>query len=164
MPDQGSTYASFLEGALKAERERRAALDSRATSVVTASAAFVTLVVALVAWILGKDYRYVTSGATYIILIALAFFIASSVCALIAGQLREYEVPDPETLRLFLSSRWTDTEVTARNNCGWLNLDTLSSLRVGNHIKAWWLDWALRLQALAVLALSVAVGWELLRR
>jgi hypothetical protein len=62
-----------------------------------------------------------------------------------------------------MPGKGADTEVSARLACAWMNLDTLLSLRKGNNRKAWWLDWALRIQLSAVVVLGTAVGWELYR-
>jgi hypothetical protein len=53
-----------------------------------------------------------------------------------------------------------DTEVSARLAASWMNLDTILSLRRGNDRKAGWLNYALRLQVLAILLLAIAAAWE----
>lgn len=161
MSDQGSVYAAFVEERLKTERERRATQEARAIAVVTSSAALVSLIFALAALVIGKDYQF-TSGAKWFVVAALALFALGGLSALIAGLLLEYDVPDDATLQACLGNHWTDTETSARLSCAWMNLDTLLSLRRGNNRKSWWLDWALRVQVLAVAVLGGAVGWELL--
>jgi hypothetical protein len=42
--DQGKSYAAFIEGELKAERERRTTYDTRGQALVTTSGALVTLI------------------------------------------------------------------------------------------------------------------------
>jgi hypothetical protein len=163
VPEQGLVYYSFIQASIKEERDRRSAQESRATGVVTSSGALVTLVFALVAVVLGKDYKF-ASGATWLVIAALGLFALASLFALLAGLLLKYEVPDKRTLEATLGSHWTDTEASARLACAWMSLDTLLTLRSGNNRKSWWLDWALRMQLSAVVTLGAAVAWELYRR
>lgn len=160
MSEQGTVYAAFVDARLKVERERRASLESRAAAVVTTSAALVSLVLALVAVVLGVDHQ-ITSGARWGVIGALGLFSTAGLFALVVGMLRRYTVPDDLTLKSALGEHRTDTETTARLTCAWLDLDTLLSLRRGNNQKAWWLDWALRIQLFAVVVLASAIGWEM---
>jgi hypothetical protein len=162
MSDQGSAYFDFIETRLKSERDRRAAQETRATAVVTSSAALVSLIFVLVAVVIGKAHTFI-SGARWLVIGALVLFTLAGLSALIAGLLLNYEVPDEATLRSCLDDHWTDTEISARLACAWMNLDTFLSLRKGNNRKSWWLDWAPRTQLLAVVVLGAAVGWELYR-
>jgi hypothetical protein len=91
----------------------------------------------------------------------LALFVTAAVLALVAGLLRKQVVPDMTTLKESLGARWTDTEVSARLACAWLDLDTLLSLRRGNSKRTWWLDFSLRSQLIGAILLGLAVGWEL---
>ncbi|WP_456788329.1 hypothetical protein [Cellulomonas sp. P5_C5] len=159
MSDQGEVYAAFIARNVATERERRTALESRATTVTSTSAALVALVATVSGWLAGSGRVY-AAGTVTAVVVALALFVASAFLALVCGQLRAYQVPDPEFLKEFLSTRWTDTEITARNNAAWLDLDTLTTLRDGNAIKSMALDWSLRTQLLALVALAVAVAWE----
>lgn len=127
---------------------------------MTSSAALVSLVLALVAIVRGKDHQ-ITSGARWGVIGALALFVIAGLLALVAGMLRKYTVPDDVNLKSALGEHWTDTETTARLTCAWLDLDTLLSLRKGNNQKTWWLDWALRVQLCAVAILASAIGWQL---
>ncbi|WP_273653438.1 hypothetical protein [Cellulomonas fimi] len=160
MSDQGSVYAAYIARNLTNERERRTALEARAGTVTSTSAALVALVATVGAWLGGSGRTYAT-GTVAAVVVALALFIASALLALVCGQLRPYQVPDPATLQAFITVSWTDTEVTARNNAAWLDLDTLTTLREGNGTKSRALDWSLRAQLLALAALGVAVAWEL---
>jgi hypothetical protein len=163
MSDQGSVYFAFIEGRLKAERDRRTTQEARAAAVVNSSAALVSLIFALVALVIGEDETF-SSETRCLVIAALALFGLAGLGALMAGQLHTYEVPDDATLERCLGEQWTDTETSARLACSWMNLDTLLSLRRGNNRKSWWLDWALRAQLLALVVLGSAVGWELYDR
>lgn len=158
--DQGEVYYEVMSARLDAERDRRTTLETRGTTVVTSSAALVSLGLLLTALVAGKDYRF-QSGASVLVLIALGLFVLAGGAALMAGQLHKYKVPTDETLKSCLDEHWTDTAVSARLAAAWMNLETILSLRSGNDKKAWWLNWALRFQVFAIMALAVAAVWEI---
>ncbi len=151
----------MLATRLKSERDRRAAMEARAITVITSSSALISLIFALVAILVGKDYKFM-SGAKVIVVIALVIFAVSALCALFAGQLRTYKVPSQTTLLATLNEHWADSEVDAVLACSYMDYDTLLSLRLGNDHKAWWLDQALRSQLGAGAVLTLAVVDELL--
>ncbi|MBD5830486.1 hypothetical protein [Janibacter melonis] len=161
MPDQGETYTGFIEAELKAEHERRGALDGRAAGIATTSSAFLALVFTVSALVTGKDYRFTDWGARGAVLALLLFAAAalSGLVATVAG--RGYHVVSVPTLRDMVGSHWVDDEVDARNVTASSNVETIFDLRVGNNLKARLIVVGLGLQVAATFVLICALGWEL---
>ena len=158
LSEQGTTYYKFVEAELGIEYDRRASLNSRAKEFSATSSAFIALVVALLALIVGKDYKFTALGAWSVVL-ALAAFVAASLLALLASMAKETLVTNEKTVQRMLSSEhWKDNEVDARNTVATLNARTTWSLRNGNNVKASRLEWALRCQVGGYVLLTIAAG------
>jgi hypothetical protein len=153
MSEQGKQYATFIEAQLRAEDERRSSVTSRAGSALTGATGLVTLVLAVVAVLLGKDFTL--SGPAKAFLVAALFaLLLSGCCAVLAGVAWSFVTPKPKTLQEMLQSHWTDSEVTARNNTAYCDLTTLLSLRHGTRIKFRFLTAAAVCQIAAIAALA----------
>lgn len=160
MPEQGEAYAKFIESELKYEYDRRVAVDARALAVMTTSSAFLALVFALTAFVIGSTYKFSTSGARGLVA-SLASFVVAAVLGLIANATRKYDVADAPTLRKMLAEKWTDHETNARNTCAKLSVDTIVSLRNGSNSKAGLTVVAFVFQIAAILGIVVTIAWEL---
>lgn len=160
MAEQGETYAKFIEGELKFEYERRTAVESRALAVATSSSAFLALVFALSALVLGKEHKFSAKGAVAVIA-ALILFAIAAVIGLVANASRVYEVPSVPTLSAMTKAHWKDSEIAARNVSAVLNVKTIASLRNGNNDKAELVRIAFVVQLLAIAVLLVALSIEL---
>lgn len=128
--------------------------------MLTTSAALVALLVALVSWVTGKDYKVTSTSAVVIIVLAALAFLASAVLGLLANRLRAYKVDSRKSLESLLSERWKDTEVTARSTVAQLKLRTLLSLRSGNNSKVTQLEAALWTQLAGLALLTCGVTFE----
>lgn len=136
MASQGETYAAFIAGELAREHERRTALDTRATSVAASSSGFIAVAGALTVLVTDKDFTFSPAGARGLLLSLVSFLVAASVGMLAHGS-RRYEVTKGSTLQAMIGpDHWSDSEVTARNQVAWANLQTTRSLRRGNNRKA----------------------------
>lgn len=159
--DRLTTYAKFIEAELKAEHDRRTALDARAATVATSSSAFIALSGALTVLATGKDYAFTGQGARGVLL-TLASFLVSAAFALVASGSRTYAVATADTLDAMLGAdHWTDDEATARLAVSVANVKTIRSLRRGNNRKAGLLVIAHVFQVLAVAGFIVTLAWEL---
>jgi MFS family permease len=151
--DQGKTYAAFIEAQLKAENELRASVTSRANSALTGATGLVTLVLAVFAVFLGKDFTLKGYAKLYLILAVVALLV-SAVCALIAALPLKQKYTNDRTLQAFIDApRWRDDEIDARNLTAVCNLTVLASLRVGTSRKVRWLIAAGVFQIAAILML-----------
>ncbi|MEJ3748454.1 hypothetical protein WEI85_34865 [Actinomycetes bacterium KLBMP 9797] len=157
MTAQGSVYAAFIEGELRVERERRAALDARGLSVVTSSASLVTLLTAVGAFVTSEKGFTLPGAAVVPLLATLGSFTVAVVLGILANRSRYYHVALAETLYGMVTEHWGDDEIDSRNNVAELNIRTIHTLRLGNDMKANLLTWALSAQLMGVVALSTTV-------
>lgn len=156
--DQGSIYVAFIDGELKAERERRAALDARGLSVVTSSGSLVALLAAIGAFASGSGKFELPSGARLLLMAMLAAFASAAALGILVNQSRPYDVALTETLDKMVTDRWGDDRVDSRNNVARLNIRTIHTLRNGNDRKARLLSYALLAQLVALVALGAVVS------
>jgi hypothetical protein len=156
LSEQGDAYSAFIESELSHEHDRRDKINSQSTAVVTSSGALLTLSAGIVAFLKGKDY-VPGSQVGWLFAVALVVYLGSAILGLLAGISRNYEVATSGTLDAMLRERWTDTEISAKNNVARLKLLSISSLRVGNNAKAKLLLAAVIVQVGAVVVLAVAL-------
>ena len=157
MSDQGQVYLAFVEGELKAERDRRTALDGRGQAVVTASGALVALLSGIAALVQAGTKAPAPPLAVGLVLLALALFVLAAVSGIAAGWNRHYAVATPATLTRMLTEHWTDSEVDARNNVATVHATTVRTLREANRFKAACVSLGLMLQVLAIGPFAAAV-------
>ena len=155
MAGQGSEYATFIENELKHEYDRRDAVNSRAAGAITAATGLVTIVLAVLAVLKGKDFT-LTGGPLTAIAVALFALLAAAVLAILAGINWNYNVTTVDTMRQMLRDHWGDCDIDARNIAAHCNVETISSLRKGTNIKIRYLVAGAGAQVVAVLALSVS--------
>lgn len=156
-----TAYSKFIEAELKAEHDRRTALDARASGVATSSSAFIALAGAVTVLAAGKDYAFSEGGARGVIL-SLGSFLVAAAIGLIAHGSRPYHVTTADTLNDMLGvDHWTDDEVTARHATAKANVKTIRSMRTGNNRRAGQLVCAHVFQVAAVAGLIVTLGWEM---
>lgn len=134
MSEQGKQYAAYVEAELKAEFGRRESVNSRSATALTGSAGFVTLILAVFAVLIGKDFT-LAGGAKLSLALALFALLAAGVCAVVAGFPWRIKLTKPATLHKMVGDHWTDSEVDARANAAYANVVILESLRPGTNIK-----------------------------
>jgi hypothetical protein len=157
MPNQGETYGVFIESQLQREFDRREKADSRGLTIIASSTGLITISVAGVALLKGKEYVF--SGFSVTSLGAsLAAFLIAAILGILTAANRPYSVASIKSLNLMTTDHWTDSEITARNYSAKLNIRTLATLREVNNRKAWLLTAALVAQVVAILLLAAAVG------
>lgn len=140
--EQGTQYAAFIEAQLAAEYERRASVNTRAASTLTGCAGLVTVVLAVFAVLVGKDFVLSGPPRDYLAK-ALIALLAAALLAVLAGIPWTSSVPPLKLLRGFLNDPdpsqgpwgWTNDEVDAREWTAKCNLRTLASLRRGTSLK-----------------------------
>lgn len=157
MSEQGKTYLAFIEGELKAERERRTAFDARGQALVTTSGALVTLLTGLAAVVKGGTPVPVAPLAVAVVVLAIVLFVCAAACGIVAGWNRQYAVASSATLGRMLDEHWPDDEVDARNSVATLHSRTVGTLRQANAFKAAWVSIGLVAQVLALAALGTSV-------
>ena len=92
--DQGKEFAAFVDAELKAEQDRRASVNTRAGTALTGSTALVTLVLAVFAVFVGRNFT-LSGWARAFLAIALVFLLLAAICAVVAGVPWASGVPSP---------------------------------------------------------------------
>lgn len=146
--EQGTTLAAFIDGELTSERARTTSLNDSARTVITTSAAFVALIVAVAALVLGQDFTvggtddpWAVAARTFAVS-ALVAFAAAGFFASRVQWLRPVRVASGRALVEMTDSEiWQYDETDARNLTSWHKANTIVSLRVANdqrsrHLKA----------------------------
>ena len=152
--DQGKQYSAFIEAQLKAENERRDSVNSRAATALTGSAGLVTLVLAVFTVLVGKEFK-LSGNAKLFLAVALIALLVAALCAVVAGIPWTSTATKPKTLHWFRTSRWGDTEVTARGMTAYCNAMSVERLRPGTNVKFYFLVAAHVCQAIAIAGLAV---------
>jgi hypothetical protein len=146
-------YAAFIASELNAENARRDSINSRAAAGLTGSVGLVTLVLAVFAVLIGKDF-VLTGWAKTFLVIALMALLVAAVFAVAGGFPWRLRLTAPETLHAMLDSHSNDSEDTARDAVAFCNTTVIESLRSGTAIKVWFLLGAGICQIVAVAALA----------
>jgi hypothetical protein len=156
MTDGGKQYAAFIEAELKAENERRASLNSRAATALTASAGLVTVVLAVLTVVGNRpgDHLALTGWAKDWLVVALVSLLCSGFFAVSAGAPWLFKAAKPKTLFYFLDNSWGDEEVRARKRTTYCNAMVVKAQRRGNIIKGYCLLGSTICQGFAVMALA----------
>ncbi|RJQ92764.1 hypothetical protein [Amycolatopsis panacis] len=157
MSDQGAVYLAFIEGELKAERERRSVYDARGQALVATSSALVTLLSGLAAVAKAGTTIRVPASSTAVLVAAIALFVCAAASGIVAGWNRHYALASFTTLNRMLNEHWTDDEVDARNNVATVHALTVRTLRRANAFKAACVSIGLVAQVLALTALGATV-------
>jgi len=157
---QGEVFAAFAATELENERARRAALDARGASIVTASASLGTLVAGFASLATRSTTYHPSDPVVFTSVAALVSFVAAAALGLWGNRTVPYDVADAGTLKIMATERWASHDVDASNIVMRINVSTLDSLREGNNRKARTLSQALsaQLAAAAFLGLSAALS------
>lgn len=148
------------------ERDRRANLEGRGATLLTASGALVALVTGLAAFVVGKDRLFVDHTAVIELCMALPWFV------LIGGDRArgpdgwEYSVIGRESLKKIAGTDevWNRSANLAVRDDVDQQVKTICTLRDGNNEMAVWILVSLAFEIVAIVLLSVAVGFELCAR
>jgi hypothetical protein len=89
-PGAGTVYGPLLADALDAEMAQKASIEQRGLAVITTSGVLVSLLVALSALLLGKDYNFLDAGTKTLLILAVAAFVAAAGLGLATNAPRRY--------------------------------------------------------------------------
>jgi Na+/melibiose symporter-like transporter len=132
--EQGAQFAAYIQEELTQEYSRRESVNSRAAAAITSATGLVTVVLAVIAVLKGKDFT-LTGWALRMLFLGVFGLLAAAVLAVLAGMTWGYKVTDISTLRQIVGPRWRTTEVTARSTVAQFSVKTIATLRYGNGIK-----------------------------
>lgn len=160
----GTVFAEFIEKELRAERDRRVALDARAVGVLNTSGTVVALVLALGAVATGTTGFDPPTLMVWLLTAALAAFVGAALFGLLANRPRWYNITQPDQLHKWRDrdGNWNDTADKAKRVVARANILTIGSLRHGNDTKATLVDVASWFQLAAVALLGMSIGTALI--
>jgi hypothetical protein len=157
MSDQGQVYLAFIEGELRAERERRSTYDSRGQALVATSGVLVALLSGIAAAAEAGLKVKPPAVAIGVALVALVLFVVSAALGIVAGWNKLYTVAAYTALDEMLSDHYRDLEAIARNNVGTVHAKTIRSLRATNQFKAACISYGLVFQLLALITFAITI-------
>lgn len=150
---ENSRYANFIESELKAERDRKAALDTRGGSLVTSSGAIFAILVGVgsVGRVTGSQ---VPDSVGPLLILALISFLASGIVGICVQWNRKYEVVNERGLTELLTDLWREPQGASMRRISANYLRTIGTLRSGNGSKEVLLRWGYSLQVAAIVFLG----------
>lgn len=162
----GKIYQAMVGSLLAAEYDRRAKMEARGSTLVTASSTLLTVVFGLTVVVTGKDYVFNNGFAVLTLIAALVAFVVSAVLGIVVHALAvPYRTVGRESLsQLTDDSFWKLSPDEAVREDVAQQVDTIRTLRDGNERKAKWVTASLVSQVVAILLLTVSVGIELVGR
>lgn len=150
-------YEAVLAGLQDHERSRKASIEQRAIAVITTSGGLVSLLVALSAFLLGKNAT-VHTFSKLMLVAAIVAFVAASGLGLIVNAPREYiGLTDQDLDRIVAEFTWTGTEQEAARIVAHQRAKEVKVARRVNNRKARQLYRAISLEVLGVALVAVAV-------
>jgi hypothetical protein len=162
-PDNGRTlYAEFIKEQLDSQEERKDSLEKRGLAVITTSGALVTLLFGLTALSVKRAATFdLPNTSAVFLVVALGFFVAAALCALVTNLPRSYEAVTVDALRSAVSNRWEDSETTASKMIAQTRLTMLASAKEVNGQKGIALTASVVLEIIAVALVGVAMVFVL---
>lgn len=162
----GKVYQAMVKDLLAAEYDRRAKMEGRGSTIVTASASLLTLVFGLTVVLTGKDYVFSNGFAIGTLLAALAAFVVSTVLGiLVQTHAFEYKTISPESLHQLTSTAFWNRPVdyAVRDDIS-QQVATICSMREANQRTARLVTISLVFQVVAIILLSISIALELCGR
>jgi hypothetical protein len=150
-------FPNFVNDLLTVEDKRRDSLEARGSSMITASATMVTLLVALGAFVTDRDDFQLPEGTKAPLSVAVVAFVVAAVLGTATYIPQPARMTDPVALSRLLPEYWSKGPDFAQKKITVTRLDQLASLQKANDRKAWALLAAVVAQLVAVGALAWAV-------
>jgi hypothetical protein len=144
-------FPDFAKDLLAAEDKRRESLEARGTSMITASATLVTLLVALGAFVTNRQGFMLPDATRVPLSIAVVGFVVAALLGIATYVPQPTRVTDPIALTGLLPEYWPKGNDFAQKKVTVTRLEQLATLQKGN-------DWKARALLAAVVAQVTAVG------
>jgi hypothetical protein len=144
---ENQPFADFIFSELKAERDRKASVDTRGGSLVTSSGALFAVLAGLGAIGRVADSRPPSQVGPLLVLGLLGFF-AAAMFGIAAQWNRDYEVVTVDGLRQMVDDLWDEDVGTSLRRVSTNCLGTIETLRTGNSLKEVLLRWGYGCQSL----------------
>lgn len=151
-------YAAYLEHLVVDQESRKKSLEERGLSVLTTSAALVSLLFGLVAVVTGVDDFTLPNAARPPLAIAMVLFVVAAVLGLITNFPRNYSNAQAEGLTTMFGERWEDSEPIAQRRVSVTQQQVYAKARGVNGDKAKCLFAAMFIEVVAVIFLTISVA------
>jgi hypothetical protein len=165
--EAGPVYAEFIRAQLAEERTRKTSLESRGTVIITSAGTLTTFLFGLSAFSKSAGTSFqLTILDSIALMVALSSLLLAAAFGLAANRIRSYSEPTIDYMERLVKPEywnWNDANEAARLMSE-SDVETLAKARTLNDSKANRVIWALRLETLAILALSFAVVFVLFVR
>lgn len=162
----GRVYQGMVKDLLAAEYDRRAKMEARGSTIVTASASLATLVFGLTVVLTGKDHTFTNSFATLPLIAALVAFVISAVLGTMAQNypFGYWTISSKSLAQLTSSTFWNrPADYAVRDDIS-QQVKTISTMREANQKTARLVTISLGFQVIAIILLSVSVALDLYGR
>jgi hypothetical protein len=107
-------YVSFFEAELKAERDRKSALDTRGNGLVAASASLTALLAGIGALLKTGTSPSIPGFVAPLVIMSLIFFVLAALSGIGVQWNWRYPVTDTAGLRQMFDEHWQDPETNSR--------------------------------------------------
>jgi len=153
----GSAYAELIKDQLLEERSRKASIEQRGLAVITTSGGITSLLLGL-ALLVTADGSPLSIGALLSLAAAVVLFVAAAVEGLWANWPRPFMEARPDELsRLVTLDYWSADPLLGEMRSAEARIGILKTARDMNDRKVSTLAWAIRLEVIAILVVSVSV-------
>jgi hypothetical protein len=157
--DAGAAYGALIADQLTEERSRKASLEGRGITTVTAAGTLVTLLFALTAGLTAAPRFKLPAGADVPLVVALIAFVIAAVLGLMTNVPLRYQEPTVGGLARLIDARfWAAPAQTGERRVAEAQVALIAAMRSANNLKVWLLILAVAAELIAVISLSCAVA------
>jgi hypothetical protein len=155
----GPAITRLIEDQLLQARTLKDSLESRASVVIASSGTLVTLLLALVTLVGRPAKNYLPLASRFLIVLAIAGFLAAAAFAILVVRPREYAVVDENSLRdLANSDAYSAPAAEGEPRIALALIGLIEKTRHGNMRKAHFLMISVIAEMIAVVVLGLAIG------
>jgi hypothetical protein len=158
-PRAGAAYGLLITDQLTEERNRKASLEARGITAVTAAGTLVTLLFALTAGLTAAPGFKLPAGADVPLLLAVIAFVIAAVFGLTTNLPLRYQEPTVRGLAKLVEHRfWVGPAEIGELRVAGAQVALIAALRAANNLKVWLLILAIAAELIAIVFLFWAVA------
>lgn len=157
-PGAGAAYGQFIAEQLTEERGRKASLEARGVTTVTAAGTLVTLLFAFTAGLTAAPHFNLPAGADVPLLLALVGFVVAALFGLTTNLPLRYQEPTARGLAKLIDARfWGASTQIGERRVAEAQVALMVAMRAANNLKVRFLILAITAELIAVICLFCAV-------
>jgi hypothetical protein len=155
----GTAYGLLIGDQLAEERNRKASLEARGITTVTAAGTLVTLLFALTAGLTAAPGFKLPAGADVPLLLALIAFVIAAILGLTTNLPLRYQEPTVRGLAKLINARfWAAPPEIGELRVAGVQVALIAAMRSANNLKVWLLILAIAAELIAIIFLFWAVA------